>query len=238
MKAIRPDKRHVLSTREAMAEVDVREPGYAGEVIQYDEEAGLWRLPDVSHRGDMYEVCWTESLLENGAALLQDTWIARTKDEEWKVAPATFYGSTVMILYENRNHPDADQQAWVHVFKDVLNEDLEQFVMTSTQLVSGPGATNRILHGAGYGLTESESLGLYDHWQVMDDRMATALFGNPGILDAYQWLVGEKDMGVFNNCGSGSKAPLVMNAMHSMECNFNSEVELAGVVRGWKARKK
>ncbi|MFC1722763.1 hypothetical protein ACFL0V_01360 [Nanoarchaeota archaeon] len=83
MKAIRPDKRHVLSTREAMAEVEGK--SVERSPVETDEA----RVYEITESGLTYNVHWRKELIEGGGIFTQQDWIQRLRGTEWTLPTTT-----------------------------------------------------------------------------------------------------------------------------------------------------
>ncbi|MFC1722777.1 hypothetical protein ACFL0V_01430 [Nanoarchaeota archaeon] len=176
MRTIRPDKRHVLSTREAMTEVGTVSVDSA-DIIHEDYEIM------VDLEGPV-RMLWSKELLEGGAEHTQKEWHKRMQDEKWRkehgdyqIATTIVYAATLEALRGGGN-PKLYAE---------LKGDLDRGILTGTYIKYKPGQDVQkiIHHDREDGLIVKHDAGILGSSIELEPDLAAKLFDDKNIHELF-----------------------------------------------------
>ncbi|MFC1722776.1 hypothetical protein ACFL0V_01425 [Nanoarchaeota archaeon] len=188
MRTIRPDKRHVLSAREAMAEVEgsINSSVDGFVVEEFDDHFMLHNVP---LRGENSMVQISKEYLERGRQYKPVDWIRRMRTAEWveeneayDIMTAPMYAAIICELYKQSSSSS---------LRKVLHEDFVKGVATGTVIEYNRQEEAKICH---YGRDKQT----YDHGHIvtassrLNESIAENVFGKElsELKDALEWLNG------------------------------------------------
>jgi hypothetical protein len=122
------------------AEAEKREKELEGK-FHIQELPDRYVLHNLEYHDGIYTVGWSKKFLEDGAQHIQEDWMRLTQDTEWQkqndiwqVPSAPLYHATIAALYNNQDHPIAEQQELVQAMREIFQKDFAAYcMMTSTR---------------------------------------------------------------------------------------------------------
>ncbi len=118
------------------AEATKREKDWEGK-FRIEELDDRYRFHNLEYHDGIYTVDWSKDLLDGGVGHTQEDWMTRTADTEFQVPNALLYHATIAALYNNQDHPVAEQQDLVQAVRAVFQKDfVNNYMMTSTRVKS------------------------------------------------------------------------------------------------------
>lgn len=122
---------HVLGNLKADAKKRKKDLEGKFRIEELDDK---YRFHNLEYRDGIYTVDWSKELLDNGQNHTQEDWMGLTEDSEFKVPDAPLYHATIAALFENQDHPIAEQQDLVEIVRGVFQQDFkDHYMMTSTR---------------------------------------------------------------------------------------------------------
>ncbi len=106
-----------------------------------------YRFHNLEYHNGIYTVDWSKELLDDGASHKQEEWVCLTEDSEFKVPSAPLYHVTIAALFENQDHPIAEQQDLLQVMREVFQQDFKDYyMMTSTRAKYAKSGNDVVTH--------------------------------------------------------------------------------------------
>ncbi|MFC1722772.1 hypothetical protein ACFL0V_01405 [Nanoarchaeota archaeon] len=228
MRTIRPVKRHVLSTEEAMAEAV---PQLRVVPAFYMEKDGVvFKLHNVPHAGDLYDISLVNEPMESGKAFRPDRWARITRDLEYRLISVPLYTAAVIAMHDHpENDHVAELQGLLRDEKQILTSSRVRVAMTKEYIEhdSGYDTVDRI------NLSQKKDRVLTNEFCGVDEEFMEALFGvdRHRVHDVYARLLGK----IPHFIQSGARGSVVL----TNEEDFGSQIGYLGATQalGWRVRK-
>jgi len=104
----------------------------------------------ISYRGDLYQVSWGKTRLDNGATHTQDEWVAQLQGSEWMLAGGSLQFAMLHALYQER---EGAQRDLVNTILEMVRPDYDarnggNRTVTGTRILYTPSG-DRVIHEYG-----------------------------------------------------------------------------------------
>ncbi|NQU78537.1 hypothetical protein HQ545_02085 [Candidatus Woesearchaeota archaeon] len=214
-----------------------------------------YRFHNLEYRDGIYTVDWSKELLDGGNSHTQEEWTGIVKDNEFGIPSAPLYHATIKLLYENQDHPVAEQQDLVQVVREVFQKDFtDYYMMTSTRIkYSGkkkkqqPDVVTHDWNTPQARITEGSFVGPNGYVKPgcgFDDVIQAVLESNDTQLieEAYEWIGKETKKPylyrINNTPDNDVERAVVLGVVVNNRFNINDIIDVSRPVRGVVTQRK